>query len=249
MLINMLKKKKLFIFDMDGTLVESLGIWNEADNLFLNNVANVDIGSFKIGEIRDRFISSYTNGNPYIGWVKYLKEKYKLEAPLEELCEYRKRICFELIGTKITLKPYAKEVLTLLKEYGYKVCLASSGAKSSIERILYDIEATSFLGNGIFDYILSSESITKLKPSPEIHANALNHFNIERENAVIIEDSKVGLESAINANIDVIIVKDELNKDIAEVKEDIDYYIDSLKTLYEAMLKITKNKPKIRELS
>lgn len=245
MLKNMLESKKLFIFDMDGTLIESLGIWSEADQVFLKNVAGVSIDASKIGYIRDKFISECGNGDPYLAWVDYIKTEYNIDATLEELADYRKRICFDLIGARLTLKPYAKELLSLLKENGYKLCLSSSGAKSSIDRILYKIEATSFLGEDIFDLILSSSSVKKLKPSPEIHELALRHFGVEKNEAVIIEDSSVGLEAAKKAGIDAIIVKEVLNKDYETIKEESDYYIDSLEYLYKIMLEITKKSPKL----
>lgn len=248
MLISMLENRKLFIFDMDGTLIESLGVWAEADNIFLKEVAGIDIEASKIGAIRDNFISNCVRTDPYIAWVEYIKNKYSLDSPLEDLVNYRKKICFDLIGQKLRLKPFAKELLTLLREFGYKICLSTSGAPSSINRILYEIEATSFLGKDIFDLILSSASVSSLKPSPEIHEIALDHFKVDKEDAVIIEDSSVGLQAAKNAGIDAIIVKEVLNRDYEEVKKSAKYYIDSLEELYENMLKITEKKPKIREL-
>ncbi len=245
MLKDMLENKKLFIFDMDGTLIESLGIWSEADQVFLKNVTGVSIDASKIGYIRDKFISECGSIDPYLAWVDNIRTNYNIDASLEELAAYRKKICFELIGEKLTLKPYAKELLSLLKGTGYKLCLSSSGAKSSIDRILYQIDATSFLGEDIFDLILSSSSVKMLKPSPEIHELALCHFGVDKSDAVIIEDSSVGLASARRAGIDAIIVKEVLNKDYEKLKEDADYYIDSLEYLYNIMQKITEKSPKM----
>lgn len=245
MLKNMLENKKLFIFDMDGTLIESLGVWNEADKIFLKNVTGVLIGASIIGDERDNFLSTCKEDNPYIGWVNYIKTKYNIDEPLEDLVEYRQKICFDLIGLKLELKPYAKEVLTLLKENGYKLCLASSGAPTSIKRIFTEIDRTSFLGNGIFDLVLDSSSVKNLKPSPEIHERAISYFNIPKYEAVIIEDSKVGFDAANLSGIDAIIVKEPLNKDCEEIRKRAKYYIHSLEELYEIMLEITKKSPKL----
>lgn len=246
MLTNMLKNKKIFIFDMDGTLVESLGVWGETEVTFIYNTTGTLVDKKEISDIRDEFLGNSKDPNPYISWVAYLKELYQMTGDLDDLVEYRKSISFKILEHTVSLKPYAKELLTLLKENGYTVCLASVGAKESLNRMLYQIPATSFLGNNIFDLIMDSSSVKKLKPNPDVHLKILEHFNAKVEDAVIIEDSLVGLMASNNAGVDAVIVKEPLNKECEKVKNMASFYVDSLESVYNSVLEITKKRPKYR---
>lgn len=246
MLTNMLKNKKIFIFDMDGTLIESLGVWGETEVTFIHNTTGIIVDKKEIGDIRDEFLGRSEDPNPYISWVAYLKELYQMTGDLDDLVEYRKSICYKILEDTVALKPYVENLLTLLKENGYTICLASVGAKESLNRILYQIPATSFLGNNIFDLIMDSSSVKKLKPNPDVHLKILEHFNANVEDAVIIEDSLVGLMAANNAGIDAVIVKEPLNKECEKVKNMASFYVDSLESVYNSMLEITKKRPKYR---
>lgn len=246
MLTNMLRTKKLFIFDMDGTLIESLGVWGSAEVEFIYQVSGIKVDKKEIADFRDQFLGSCISSDPYYSWVAYLKECYHMPGEVDDLAEYRKSICFKILEETVSLKPFAKELLILLKENGYLVSLASAGALESLNRVLYKIPATEFLGNDVFDLIMSSSSVEKLKPAPDIHLKTLEYFNLKREDAVIFEDSLVGLMAAQNAGIDSIIVKEPLNKECRKVKDMATYYVNSLEEVYNSLLEIVQKRPKIR---
>ena len=89
------------------------------------------------------------------------------------------------------------ELLDFLNENGIKKAIASSSIKRKVD--LY-LEKTNLKEK--FDYIVSGNEVEKPKPYPDLYNNACNHFQADKNNVIILEDSKNGLLSAKNADIE-----------------------------------------------
>jgi len=83
---------------------------------------------------------------------------------------------------------------------GLKIGLASSSVKADILRALEENHL-----NGFFDVILSFK---ESKPNPEIYLTALQHLNVEANQALIIEDSEKGIAAGVAAGVEVWAIKD-----------------------------------------
>lgn len=59
----------------------------------------------------------------------------------------------------------------------------------------------------VFDYVLAGEEVECGKPSPEIYEKVLQHFGISPDEALVFEDSEIGIKSAQNAGINYIVIK------------------------------------------
>ena len=70
------KKKRYIVFDMDGTLIDSIGIWNQTDQKLIEKYAKINIDLDKIQCDRDSFLHTMQTGNTYIEYSKYLINKY-----------------------------------------------------------------------------------------------------------------------------------------------------------------------------
>lgn len=247
MLDDLLHDKLVFIFDLDGTLIDSMWIWNRTDAILLSELANVDVDEQVIGKYRDDFLAQIKSTTPYLEYVIYLKSRYNLPQSVEEIREYRNYIALELMKT-INLKPYAKELLEFLKSINRKVCLVTTSTKRHVEDILYVYQNTRVLGDNIFDAIISQNDVVNLKPSPDAHLLLQERLGFKKSDAVIIEDSTIGIGAAQAAEIDCITVKEEHNLEQDKIKTMSTYYVDSLKSIYDTMQEIYENKPKKRVL-
>lgn len=247
MLDDLLQNKNTFIFDLDGTLIDSLCIWNRTDTILLHDLVNISISELDIGKERDEFLAQAKSNNPYVEYVIYLKNKYNFTQEIEEMLNYRSYVSKELMKT-VTLKPYVEEVLSLLKKLNMTICLATTATYHHVQNIFYKNENTRFLGNNIFDSIVTQNDVINLKPSPDLHLLLQERLGFEKSEAVIIEDSVVGIGAAMRAEIDYIAVKEEHNLEQEKIREMSKYYIESLEILYNYLRDINENKPKIRHL-
>ena len=108
----MLENKKVIIFDLDGTLIDSVGIWNEIDRRLIAEVGTKSVGDEDIGKQRDEKLKEYSKqGDAYLLYCGFLKEKYGATASKEEIKKLRYEIADNYLRNVIDYKPQAEEVL------------------------------------------------------------------------------------------------------------------------------------------
>ncbi len=195
--MNYMNYKKAVIFDMDGVLVDSESHQQKVIKDFFNNETNYDVNKLKL----NKFIGS--SGELEV-W-KLVFEEY--DTSDDEF----KRISEGLYGYmdehkleyKEILNDNAREIIEWLKEHGFKLGTASSSYEKEINRMLTETGLTNY-----FDYVLSGKSFKQSKPCPDIYNAMVDMLGVEKEKCLVIEDSYYGIQAAINANIDVAVLKD-----------------------------------------
>ena len=208
----MLKNKKVIIFDMDGTLIDSIGIWNEIDEELIKTIGNGSIDNVDIGKQRDEKLKKYSKyEDAYLEYCGFLKEKYNSKMPKEEIKKLRYEIADNYLRTIIDYKPNAEKVLKYLKEKGFILVIASTTNDHTIKNYKNDNQNIIKKANieDIFSLIYSKGAVKELKPNPEIHYKILKELNVDKEECLIIEDSLIGVEAANNADIEVAVMYDK----------------------------------------
>lgn len=108
----MIKNKKVIIFDMDGTLIDSIGIWNAIDEEVIKTIGNGNIDNVDIGKQRDEILKKYSKcEDAYLEYCGFLKEKYNSEISKEEIKKLRYQIADNYLRTVIDYKQDAENVL------------------------------------------------------------------------------------------------------------------------------------------
>ncbi|MEI0490914.1 HAD family phosphatase [Brachyspira intermedia] len=191
---------KLFIFDMDGTIIDSaylnyysyynaLKEFNiELDKDYYYNKCfglHYKVFTKNILELNNKLTNDEVKDNELIESVHNLKEKIYLENL-----------------NLIQIHPFILE--TLIDNYNKKenkkyTALATTASPKGVYGILKEFQLEK-----LFDLVLTGNDVEKKKPHPEIFLKCFNHFNVEGKESIIFEDSEVGLEAANQTNAWVI---------------------------------------------
>ncbi|MBE5820495.1 MAG: HAD family phosphatase [Clostridiales bacterium] len=236
----MFKNKKVIVFDMDGTLIDSVGIWNEIDLKLINKLGNKErITGSDVQKQRDEILTKYSKiENPYTEYFNLLGKRYCSNLNGEEILKLRYEIAQNYLESVIDYKPNAEKLIKKLKEKGYILGIASTTRKNNmnIYRTLNKniIEKANL--DEYFSFIYTREDAKEIKPNPEIYLRILKEQNILKSECLIFEDSLIGVEAAKNAGIDCIAVYDKYSDaDREKINELSDYQIEDYLQVIEEL--------------
>jgi HAD superfamily hydrolase (TIGR01509 family) len=212
----MLKGKKLIIFDLDGTLLDTVGLWNEIDREIISTFGTKPAPDLKtIQTERDRIINNAQDPHPYIAYCEYLKAHYAATLDAQSLYDERYRIADDFLVNRVDYKPAAPEFLKALKARGLKLAVASTTRGKNIE--IYRTKNRHLLEKAPFDemfeVIYSRNDAERIKPDPAIHIRLMREFNVTPQECLIFEDSLVGAQAAHAAGIECAVIYDQYSDD------------------------------------
>lgn len=203
---------KLAIFDMDGLLVDTEQIYlNEFPKILAEQGININLEDMTkiVGQNEKAFVKYFTTLFP----------KINLEIAKNKLLDILKKRAED---GDMKIKKGAENLLSFLKEKEVKIALASSNNRYEIN--LY-LEKTNLLK--YFKYIISGEDIKESKPNPEIFNKVINHFNVKKDETIILEDSFNGIRAAHSSGAKGIMIPDILEPN-TEMKEKAKYIFKDL---------------------
>ena len=205
------EEKEAVIFDLDGTVVDSMWVWPEVDIEFL--------GQRGI-ELPDD-LQMALDGKSFYESAVYMKKRFGLEESEEELMDIWNHMAEDKYAKEVPLKKGVKEFLQKLKEEGIKTGVASSNSIFLIE--------TTLKANGVFEYfdsIHSANEVAKGKPAPDIYELVAKELKVQPKDCLVFEDIVMGIMAGKNAQMDTCAVYDEHSAQATEEKKKLaDHYI------------------------
>ncbi len=211
-MMNMLENVDACIFDLDGTLVDSMWVWVSVDEEYIRK--------YKLTKPKD--FHAGMEGMSYSETAQYFLDCFpSIPLSREEIMDEWTQMAHEKYMTEVLLKKGAKEFLQDLKERGIKTGIASSNSKQMIVDTLKS--------HGIAEYIDSVRSACEAgagKPSPDVYLLVAKDLNAEPKRCLIFEDVPMGILAGKNAGMKTCAVDDDFSKGQEEKKRMLaDYYI------------------------
>lgn len=205
---------KAILIDLDGTITDTERVYQK----HWNNAAS-ELGYHFF--TKEDALSLRSAWGPYAEKMLYEKYGDKLDfEKLHSLCAVNTRRELEENGTP--LKPYAKEFLKEIRKCNKKIVLVSSSKMETIKWRLGEVG----LENS-FDDVVSAHDMKRGKPYPEPYLYACKVINVIPNETIAIEDSPNGVESAVSAGCNTIMVPDLTEAD-NELQEKLYGYTDNL---------------------
>lgn len=183
------KNIKAIIFDMDGTLLDSLSVWADSDREFLNG----------LGLEYDYACSLAMKKMHFDSACEYLVREYSLPFSAEETGKRILAIVEDHYINGVPLKCGAKEFLAAAHSAGIKMCVATSNKKSLAEAAL---EAKGIMK--YFEFLVTSDEVGCGKENPEIFLKAAERLGAVPSETVVFEDSIHAVMSAKEAGFTVV---------------------------------------------
>ncbi len=235
----MFEHKDVYIFDLDGTLIDSLGMWNEVDRILIQHLGGDPLTEEERQARRECLLAKYhKEPDPYVSYCGVLKELCKSPLSAVEIKNKRYEIARDFLVNTVSLKPGAAELLHTLKNAGKTLILASATSRSNIK--IYAEENALIYKKAhfpsLFDKIYTRDDVSEMKPSPAVYVKVLSEGSYMPEKCIVIEDSLSGVEAANKAGLDVVAVYDKHSEnDRNEIASKTKGYFSSCGALLSAI--------------
>ncbi|MBD5089953.1 MAG: HAD family phosphatase [Clostridiales bacterium] len=213
----MWKDAKAVIFDLDGTLVDSMWIWKSVD---------IDFFGERGVELPDD-LQGALDGMSFRETAAYMKNRFGFVETVDELMVIWNEMAHKKYQYEAPLKEGVLEFLKALKEKDIKVGIASSNSEFLVRTVLESHGVLEY-----FDSIHTANEVEKGKPAPDIYLLVAKDLQVNPEHCLIFEDIVHGIMAGKNAGMKTCAIYDHYSKEDDEKKRELaDYYITDYREL------------------
>lgn len=198
------------IFDLDGTLLDSMFIWDTIGEEYLRS-----LGKEPHEDLKETFMTLTLEEA-----AEYYREHYGVTLSVKEIVDGVNAMVEQTYRTKVTLKPGIAEYLAWLKENGVRMCVATVTDRYLVEETLERL--------GVRHYFLGIFTCAEVgfgKDKPVIYQKALEHLGTEKRDTYVFEDMLFALNTAKTDGFPTVGVYDRHEAHQDDLKELADYYV------------------------
>ncbi|WP_242963201.1 HAD family hydrolase [Lachnoclostridium sp. An14] len=216
--MDQLREKKAFLFDLDGTLVDSMWMWKAIDIEYL--------GRFGLACPED--LQKVIEGMSFTETAVYFKERFGLDRPVEAIKQDWVEMSLEKYKNEVPLKEGARRFLSWAKDRGIRMGIATSNGRDMVDAVLDSLDIS-----GYFDQVTTACEVAAGKPAPDIYLKVAEDLGVRPEDCAVFEDVPAGIQAGKAAGMTVVAVDDEFSAHMAEEKNRLaDCHIHSFLDLF-----------------
>ena len=209
--------KKAFLFDLDGTLVDSMWMWSAIDVEYLG----------KFGLTCPPDLQKAIEGMSFSETAAYFKKRFALEASLEEIKADWISMSIEKYRSQVPPKPGTEAFLSWAAKQNIKMAVCTSNGREMVDAVLSSLNLARY-----FDCIITGCEVAAGKPSPDIYLEAARRMKVSPEECAVFEDVPAGILAGKRAGMEVFAVEDEYSLGMEEKKRALsDFYIRDYREL------------------
>lgn len=215
---SMLKDIEAVIFDLDGSLVDSMWMWREIDIEYLG----------RFGIPLPENLQTEIEGMSFSETAVFFKERFQIPDSLEKMKADWNQMAWDKYTYEVPLKPGIEEFLEGCRVNHIKLGIATSNSRELVDNIakVHHLE-------NYFSCIMTACEVAHGKPAPDIYLAVAQKLDVLPEKCLVFEDIIPGIMAGKNAGMKVCAVEDEYSIHDRQAKLELaDYYIEDFYGLF-----------------
>ncbi|MFC1237646.1 HAD family hydrolase [Vibrio sp. F74] len=192
-------RKELFIFDMDGVLLDSEPHWRKAQIELLEQLGI---------NITEEECILYTMGKRIDDIAAFWIGRFNLTVDQSIFASSLLQKTATLICQRATAREGVHALIDFLQKKGCRIALATSSSYPIISAVLEKLDIMD-----VFELTLSADEVENGKPLPDVYLEVCRRLGVSTNNAIALEDSITGVRSAVCAKITTIAIPEQASKE------------------------------------
>ncbi len=209
----MLENIEGVIFDLDGTIVDSMGVWRTVDVTFLG----------RRGIPLPEGLNKELESMEFMETARYFKRRFELPDAVEEIVAEWMDTALDQYLRHVPMKPGLRGFLEHLEKNNIPAAIATSNHA--------DLARAALKGHGLerhFAEIVTCGEVEHAKPAPDVYLEAARRLGVPAEKCIVFEDIPVGIQAGKSAGMRTCAIRDDYSQSQDGQKRQLaDYYIES----------------------
>ncbi len=215
----MINEYEAVLFDLDGTLIDSMWMWHDIDVEYL---ARYGI------EIPDD-LGQAIEGMSYTETAIYFKERFNIPQTIDEIKDTWTEMTRDIYCTRVPVKAGVIRFLKHLKKLGIKTAIGTSNSEGLARDVIKAVGLDEYI-----DTLVTACMVSGGKPKPDIYLKAASDLGVEPDRCLVFEDIPQGIMAGKNAGMTTVAVYDEASRELTEDKIALaDYYVADMNEFME----------------
>lgn len=221
MIDRLLEQKQAVIFDLDGTLVDSMWMWHAIDIEYLG----------RFGLTCPPGLSKAIEGMSFTETACYFRDHFQLPLTVEEIKADWTAMSIEKYRTQVPLKKGARAFLAYIKGLGLPMGIATSNSRQIVDTVLGALKIQDYFAD-----ITTGCEVAMGKPAPDVYLKVAEKLHADPAFCLAFEDVPAGILAGKAAGMTVVAVEDRFSQEVRSEKEALaDYFIQDYEAFFTGM--------------